>query len=155
MKNFNQWLESLDKVLYIVRGVSGSGKSTLSRSLASVENIFSTDDFFILGGEYRFDSSKLGFFHKKNQDRVKEAMMAGVFPIVVDNTNTMRWEMKPYVLLADEYGYRVEIRESLVPWRHDPVELAKRNLHGVPEVVIRSMLDRYEKDIGVDDIRGI
>ena len=102
--------------MYITRGISGSGKSTLAKTLAPKENIFSTDDFFMVDGEYRFDPKKLGEYHKKNQQRVEEALKKGISPIVVDNTNTQGWEIKPYVELADKYGYGVELKEPNTPW---------------------------------------
>ena len=34
-------------------------------------------------------------------------MARGVRMIVVDNTNTMAWEMKPYISLAVNNGYKV------------------------------------------------
>lgn len=35
---------------------------------------------------------------------------------------------KPYVLIAEEYGYAVEIVEPDTAWSKDPVELEKRNV---------------------------
>lgn len=154
-ESFKTWLENQEsKILYITRGISGSGKSTLARSLSPKENIFSTDDLFLIDGEYKFDPKKLGLYHKINQERVEEAMKKGMSPIVTDNTNTQSWEIKPYVQLADKYGYKVELKEPNTPWKFDSKELAKKNTHGVPEESIKRMIDRYQHNLTVDDIRN-
>lgn len=73
-------------------------------------------------------------------------------PVIVDNTNTQCWEARPYVLPALEHGYAVEITTPTTPWAFDPVQLAKKNAHGVPEAAIRRMLQRWEKDFTVERI---
>lgn len=154
-ESFKAWLENQEsKVLYITRGISGSGKSTLARSLAPKENIFSTDDLFLVDGEYRFDPKKLAEYHKMNKKRVEEAMKQGMSPIVVDNTNTQAREIKPYVLLADMYDYKVELKEPNTPWKFDADELARRNNHGVPKQSIENMIKRYQNNLTIDDIRN-
>jgi adenylate kinase family enzyme len=43
-----------------MRGLPGSGKSTLAKVLAGEHGlVYSTDDFFIQNGEYKFDSKML------------------------------------------------------------------------------------------------
>ncbi len=135
----------MEKIIYIMRGVSGSGKSTLARTLANgvAERVCSTDDFFIKEGVYAFDASMLNTAHEWNRNRVEELMESGFSPLVVDNTNTMPWEAKPYVLMAQENGYRVEFREPETAWKFDAAELTKRNTHGVPHSAISRMLQRY------------
>ncbi|MNE81595.1 hypothetical protein D3C80_1782580 [compost metagenome] len=70
----------------------------------------------------------------------------------MDNTNTQRWEAKPYVVLAQEFGYEVIVREPDTPWRRNAAELAKRNVHGVPVEAIQRMLDRWDEDFSVEAI---
>ena len=41
-------------------------------------------------------------------------MEKGITPIVIDNTNLLPWEAHPYVLLATEFNYKVEICEPEV-----------------------------------------
>lgn len=44
-----------------MRGVPGSGKSTKAKKLAgNAGYIFSTDDFFIVKGEYVYDPKMIG-----------------------------------------------------------------------------------------------
>ena len=133
------------KIMYIARGLPGSGKSTMAKNLAGPNGvIYSTDDFFMDGGEYKFDPSKIVANHGKNQARVRAACESGISPIVVDNTNTQKWEARPYVQMAKDNGYKVEFMEASTPWSRDADELSKRNVHKVPKESIENMLKRYE-----------
>ena len=152
--SLNNCTQARPKVLYIVRGISGSGKSTLSKQLTSAGGaIFSTDDFFVNEqGHYVFNPTQLGNAHAWNQNRVKDALRDGVSPVVVDNTNTQRWEAKPYVQMALHHMYEVVVTEPDTPWKCNAQELARRNTHGVPVEAIQRMLDRWETDFSVDAI---
>jgi len=83
-----------NKVLILLRGVSGSGKSTLANQIVGDGQIFSTDDYWIQDGEYKFNSEQLGAAHKWNQNRAIIAMEQGVSPIIIDNTIVSAWEAK-------------------------------------------------------------
>nr|XP_014349582.1 PREDICTED: uncharacterized protein LOC102350653 isoform X2 [Latimeria chalumnae] len=141
------------KVLILMRGVPGSGKSTLAQEvLAQHANeglVLSTDDYFYHNG-YSFDGKLLGDAHEWNQNRARDAMNHGRSPIVIDNTNTQAWEMKPYVGMALERGYGVEFHEPHTWWKFDPVELEKRNKHNVPREKIIQMMERFERPISID-----
>lgn len=148
--------------LVLMRGVSGSGKSTLARQIADnpdnenwVSVIYSTDDFFMVEGEYRFDPKRLGEFHAANVKRTEDAMIEKCPCIIIDNTNTQAWEMKPYVELAVAHGYKVRIAEP------EPVtfeELMARQAQradqnkALPAEVVQRMLSRYEKNVTVEAI---
>lgn len=144
--------------LILMRGVSGSGKSTLARQIAEAHPgavIYSTDDFFMVEGEYRFDPKRLGEYHGKNHRRTHEAMANGCPCIIVDNTHTQAWEMRPYVESAQAHGYAVEIHMP------EPVlfdELMKRQSQrqdqgkSLPAEVVKRMLDRFEHDVTVEKI---
>ncbi|XP_035682236.1 NEDD4-binding protein 2-like isoform X1 [Branchiostoma floridae] len=141
------------KKLYVLRGCPGSGKSTLAKKLKGNKGvILSTDDFFMKKDKYEFDPSQLGDAHAWNKDRAELAMKVGMTPVIIDNTNTERWEMKPYVVLGVKYGYMIEIREPNTPWKFKVGELSRRNSHGVSKETIRKMLDRYEKNVTVESI---
>ena len=141
--------------LIIMRGCPGSGKSTFARANYPHAAVFSSDDLFMVNGEYKFEPTKLREYHAENQRRVREALASRQFPIVcVDNTNTQVWEMVPYVQAADEFGYTVEIIEPKTPWAWNAEELAQRNTHGVPLEVIARMLARYEHAVTPDIIRS-
>jgi len=129
------------KNLILVRGVSGSGKTTVA-NLFSNALVFSTDDYWELGGNgYQFDASKLGIAHKWNKNRVEESMKYfdgnnNNVNIVVHNTFTTEWEMKPYVAMAEKYGYRVHT--IIVENRHN-----SQNVHGVPQETLDKQKNRF------------
>ena len=137
-----------------MRGLPGSGKSTLAKELGSGGVVFSTDDFFIEQGEYKFDPKLLAKNHLKNLERTIKAMENNTTPIVVDNTNTTPYEMKNYVLAAEKYGYHVEFQEPKTDWAWDVKTLSKKNTHKVPEQAIQSMIDRYDKNTDIDYIKN-
>ncbi|XP_054462400.1 NEDD4-binding protein 2-like 2, partial [Anoplopoma fimbria] len=140
-------------VLILMRGLPGSGKSTLARErLSAGPNglILSTDDFFAYRDGYRYEPGLLGAAHEWNQNRAKDAMHDGRSPIIIDNTNLQAWEMKPYVKMAIERGYKVDFCEPNTSWKFDPYELEKRNKHGVPKEKIALMMDRSSFPISVD-----
>jgi predicted kinase len=128
------------KTLYIVRGVPGSGKSTFAKSLGGTH--FEADMFFMKDGEYKFDMSKIKEAHNWCQDSVNTAMImnntAGLNEtIVVSNTFTQEWEMKPYFEMAELHEYRVF--SIILENRHGGV-----NEHNVPEDKIEQMKNRFE-----------
>lgn len=144
--------------LILMRGVSGSGKSTLARKLSEQNPgavIYSTDDFFMVNGEYRFDPKKLGQYHAENHRQADLAMAAGCPCVIIDNTNTAAWEMRPYVESAHAYGYAVEIHMP------EPVtfdELMARQAQradqnkALPAEVVQRMLNRFEHNVTVETI---
>nr|XP_014434569.1 NEDD4-binding protein 2-like 2 isoform X4 [Pelodiscus sinensis] len=140
------------KLLLILRGLPGSGKTTLSRILLGQNHdgvVFSTDDYFRQQDGYTYNVAQLGDAHDWNQKRAKQAMDQGRTPVIIDNTNTQAWEMKPYVEMALGKGYRVEFHEPDTWWKFDPAELEKRNKHGVPREKIAQMLERYEYQMSI------
>lgn len=130
----------MEKILYIVRGIPGSGKSTFAKSLGGTH--FETDMFYMVDGEYKFDGSKIKEAHQWCQNSVNNAMIlnhtAGLHNIIViSNTFTQEWEMKPYFEMADRYDYKVF--SIIVENRHGGI-----NEHNVPEEVLTKMRERFE-----------
>ena len=130
----------MEKILYIVRGIPGSGKSTFAKTLGGTH--FETDNFFMVDGEYKFDVTKLKAAHEWCQNSVNTAMILNITTdlnntIVVSNTFTQEWEIKPYFDMAETYGYRVF--SLIVENRHGGV-----NQHGVPEDKLEIMKNRFE-----------
>ena len=133
-------------LLILMRGLPGSGKSTLAKQIAGQHGfVASADDFFTnKHGQYVFRPDRLTDAHEQCRNRVRQALRRGQTPVVVDNTNTEAWEMTPYVELAVQFDYYVEIAEPTTPWRHDPKLLSKRSVHSVPERNIERMRDRFQ-----------
>lgn len=128
------------KELFLLRGLPGSGKSTLATQLGG--SLVEADRYFMDYGEYKFDASKLKEAHAWCRDQVRKWMEvdnAGydVDRIVVSNTFTQEWEMKPYYELAEKYGYRVH--SIVVENRH-----GGKNVHNVPDEAIDRMRKRFE-----------
>ncbi|KAM9286716.1 NEDD4-binding protein 2 isoform 1-T2 [Cariama cristata] len=143
------------QVLVLLRGAPGSGKSYLARTLLEDNPggiILSTDDYFYKHGQYHYDPDCLGEAHDWNRKRAKEAFEMRISPIIIDNTNIEAWEMKPYVILAQQFKYKVMFREPDTWWKFKPKELEKRNIHGVSKEKIRRMLERYERCLTVSSI---
>uniref|UniRef100_A0A6J0SZQ3 NEDD4-binding protein 2 isoform X1 n=1 Tax=Pogona vitticeps TaxID=103695 RepID=A0A6J0SZQ3_9SAUR len=143
-------------VLVLLRGVPGSGKSYLARTLLEDNPggiILSTDDYFYQkNGKYQFDADCLAEAHEWNRKRAKEAFEKRITPIIIDNTNTQAWEMKPYVALSQQHKYKVIFREPDTWWKFKPKELERRNIHGVSKEKIKKMLERYERCLTVNSI---
>lgn len=154
------WLQKIaqEKLIVIARGPSGSGKSRMTKKISEKYNapIFSTDDFWMTNGEYQFDREYIGEAHFWNQGRVEEAMQGDVPVIIVDNVNTQFWEMKPYVVMAQKYGYAVIFKEPdwnsqlKTPegqWNVDFLEEMQNNPNRdkvVPRDVLESMVGGYD-----------
>ena len=115
------------KRLILLRGLPGSGKSTRAKDIQQQQGgvIFSTDQYFVdkTDGSYHFQNQLLGRAHLWNRTRSQNAAAQGVSPIIIDNTNTMMKEMKPYIGIARHFGYIVEIEEMKTPWAMNPADL--------------------------------
>lgn len=126
------------KELVIMRGPSGSGKSTYAKKHFPGAVMCSADSYFSRSGEYKFDRNKLGAAHGYSKGKCETSLKKGVPLVVVDNTNTTLREMKPYVKLAQKYGYSVRFVRL-----ETPVSVAAgRNVHGVPEEAVERMAAR-------------
>ncbi|KAH8294055.1 hypothetical protein KR054_007843, partial [Drosophila jambulina] len=151
------------KLMVIMRGPPGSGKSTLAESLLRQarllerhgvqEFVLGTDDYFKSRHGYDFNPTLLPAAHEWNQQRVREKAARGWSPIFVDNTNTMVWEMQPYVQIAVKYGYVLELLEPQTSWCKSASKLAQKNVHQVPRENIQRMLERYERTTAAELIR--
>lgn len=154
--NKEQKTDEIKKHFYIMRGCPGSGKSTKAKKLAGENGkVFSSDDFFMVDGEYKFDASKLHQAHQWNQKRSLEAIEQGLPIVVVDNTNTTIKELKsyiPHILAAEEADYEVEIVEPETDWAFDIDKLVELTTHGVPKEAIQRMLNRYVRNVEMKEI---
>lgn len=138
------------QTLYLIRGLTGSGKSTLVTMLEwsyFEENVFTVnvtaDDYFIdrPTGEYRFDPKLLKNAHEHCQDLVRRYFMksdeTNLGAIMVHNTFSCNWEMKPYKDMAKEYGWSVFVIECQNDFG---------TTHDVPDEVRDRMSERWERN---------
>jgi len=123
------------KELFLLRGLPGSGKSTLAESLGGSH--MEADKYFTYEGKYEFDVTKIKDAHDWCQNAVRVFMENKNKRVVVSNTFTQEWEMKPYFDLAEKHGYKVY--SLIVENRHGGV-----NEHGVPEDKLEIMKKRFE-----------
>lgn len=133
------------KIMTIVRGLPAAGKSTTTKPLeAAGAVVCSADHTFEATGTYIFDASKLGQAHKACMTKASRACNMGQ-DVVIDNTNTQRWEFDPYIKLALSRGYQVVIKDLFDGGCTDE-QLAERqkSTHGVPVEVLRRMRARWE-----------
>lgn len=139
--------------VYIIRGAPGTGKTTeASEIMDKDENVVhcSADNYFYevaaLNGTSYLEEFKPWLVGKAHQfcwgAFIHALVVMGEETIIVDNTNTYKWEYENYVLLAEQLGYEVEIITT------DMSESAEvyheRNTHGVPLEVIERMLREFE-----------
>ena len=128
--------------LILLRGLPGSGKTTLGSVILAwpstdKPDVLSADDFFTdENGVYNFDPKKLKDAHNDCEMRCSQKMKMGTSRIVVANTFTEEWEMKPYYDLAERYSYRVH--SLIVENRH-----GNTSVHNVPDEAIVRMKNRF------------
>lgn len=129
----------------IMRGLPAAGKSTTTKPLeAAGAVVCSADHFFEATGSYVFDPSKIGQAHKACMDKATSAVNANR-DVVIDNTNTQRWEFESYIQLALSRGFAVVIKDVFDGGCTDE-QLAERQkaTHGVPVEALRRMRARWE-----------
>lgn len=137
----------MPKQLIILRGLPGSGKSYLASQISQQypdTEICSTDSYFYVDGQYKFDPTKLGRYHQLNYERACQLMEDEVATVIIDNTNTTFKEFSKYIQVGKSRGYKITILEPQTEWKFNVQECAKRNSHGVPEAAIQRMMDRWE-----------
>jgi len=130
----------MNKTLYILRSVSGAGKTTLAKELEdTLEDCISVaaDDFhYDEEGRYNWKPENIHAAHKWCQAEVDRYMYKYAYKnIIVHNTNTTEKEIKPYIDLADQYGYKVV--SLVVENRH-----GNNDVHYVPEDVKKKQEQR-------------
>ena len=128
----------MNKTLYIIRGLPGSGKSTLANIMSIGLDIeyYEADMYFIDElGNYNFDPKNIGNAHIWCQNQVKTQLEAGK-SVIVSNTFVKRWEMKPYLDMADEFNTSVNIIECKSQFG---------SIHGVPQETVERMAKNWEE----------
>lgn len=134
-----QLIQALSKgqELVIVRGHPGSGKTTMAQAFSRVGYAhFENDSYFTdEKGNYKFDFA----FHQVAKDTceksVKNALENGQ-RVVVSNTFTKLAEFKTLLDFANQKNIPVRVIE---------MELLYPNVHDVPEEVVKSKIEQFEK----------
>jgi len=125
--------------LILIRGLPGSGKSTLARTMTTYEH-YEADMYFVRGDKYCYDHKKIRKAHEWCQREVFKALTNGK-SVVVSNTFTRRFEMKPYLDMAKIFGIKPCIIETTGNWP---------NVHEVPQKVIEKMRQRWQQNPNIE-----
>ncbi len=168
-----------EKTLIIMRGLPWCGKSTRAKELAGENGvIFSTDEYWYTVNhperpeEYSFNHRFIGAAHKWNQLRAQRQFDVGHPLVIIDNTNTLSQEAKPYVEYAHFQDYKIcieeptsprwlEIRELLLNKKANKKKLKEwaevlaegsTETHSVPFWTIERMMWRWENNISLESI---
>ena len=139
--------------MIILRGLPGASKTTFVKNefAPEMERLnkrwahISAGHYFEDKGEYKFDHTKLGKAHGEAFLAAVEAQTAlpQVDYIIIDNTSSTKWEISPYIALANAY-----LDEHLVLEFPCDVETSiSRNIHGVPRAAIENMAKRWENPL--------
>ncbi|GAB7220051.1 ATP-binding protein [Vibrio comitans] len=125
-------------MLVLIRGLPGSGKSTLAKELKQTHDLvhLEADMYFTDENDqgYQFDASKLGAAHLWCQKQTQMHLKQG-HSVVVSNTFTQLWEIRPYQRLAKQCSVELAIYEC---------EGQFVNIHHVPLDKIEAMGKRWE-----------
>jgi predicted kinase len=141
-------------VLTLVRGLPGSGKSTLAKQLRELSALqgsysfhFEADMYFVRGnGEYVFRTEELPAAHAWCQQATRDALARYGAHVIVSNTFSQMWELKPYLEMAKNAEARVQI--FTVETTLSDEELAARNVHKCPVETIARIRNRWEPVTG-------
>lgn len=144
----------MTRIAVINRGVPGSGKSTFIKTLQALAEaqglsmaVHSTDDKFMVDGEYKWDMKLVGRYHGENLDEFTESLKSGIDIVVCDNTNIRQRDFSKYLNASREEGYHV----VAVTFHPDDIEKhVQRNTHNVPEDTIVQMHKRLMANIVTD-----
>jgi predicted kinase len=140
--------------LVLMRGLPGSGKSSFATNVPNCV-ILSADSFFVddVTQEYNFNHTGLEAAHIRCQEQCRLQMKHLLDScIVIDNCNLCAKDAAPYVQMADEFGFDVEIADVGENVSID--ELAKRNVHGLSKEAIAALAEKREM-YSVADARAV
>jgi len=95
---------------------------------------------------YVFDAEDNARYHQMAQQAAARLMADGYQAIVIDNTNIQEWAARPYIVLANIYGYTVEV-VSVDCGLHLSMkrQVERREDRRVPDEVIKDMYSKMER----------
>lgn len=130
--------------LTLIRGLPGSGKTTYAKCLLYVNGRQNTlhyeaDQWFEdADGMYHFDVNLLHKAHKWCQSAAEMGLKTQ-HNVIVSNTFTQIWEMRPYLDMAKYHNAQLQVIKCVGMYN---------NVHGVPEEVVKRMDERWEDYAG-------
>jgi hypothetical protein len=166
-------------IVYLMRGLPGCGKSHRAKRLAGENGlVLETDEYFYTqvgtdSTHYDYDKSLLPAARQWNLSRLRDALAAGISPIVIDRGNGLNSETREFAVCAVEQGYKVELAEPDSSWWQELRVLLKykefvaeklfdawaqkladstRAGHRVPASTIRSWMQSWRHDVTVGQI---
>ena len=125
--------------LLLVRGLPGSGKSTYAKSLKDYFHVEADQYFVNKEGIYSFDGLKISDAHDWCQKQAALALEKGE-NVVVSNTFTQLWEMKPYFDMAETLKIPIQVIEMKNHYG---------SIHNIPERAMERMKSRWEEYDGI------
>lgn len=142
--------------LFIMRGLQGSGKSYIARHYADNSQkttdanswmVCSADDYFERSGkEYGFNASELAEAHMYCRKRFITAVNENTEIIVLDNTNSKKWEYQIYERIAKICGYSVYVIEIACKDEDTIAKFIKRCQHKVDNEAVQRLWNQWEVD---------
>lgn len=127
--------------LILLRGLPGSGKTTLANLLSEEGKypVFSVDDYFTHPetGDYQFKFDENYLAYQSCERNTRLAMERGEKKIILHNTFTLEWELKPYFEMASKFSYQVFV--MTLENRH-----SGKNVHGVSKDQLEKMAANYK-----------
>ena len=124
----------MNNKLIIVRGIPGTGKSTFCREVFPDILHLENDMFQYQNGEYHYDEKKLQKSIQWCFNTASNALKNGM-DVVISNTFAKKAFIDSYKELAKEYGCQFEIYRMMGNFK---------DIHNVPEDVLKSMKDGFE-----------
>lgn len=127
------------KTLYIVRGCPGDGKTSLANLIGL--KIVAADDYpgLYVDGKYQQHLQKES--HQWCISQAESFMQQGILSVAVHNTFTRIFYIKPYIELANKYGYSIHIIHSEAVLVNGGRTV---DTHNVPLDVLASMRNGWE-----------
>ena len=139
-----------------MRGLQGSGKSYIARHYAENTQkttnmnswvVCSADDYFEKSGkEYGFNASELADAHMYCRKRFITAVNENNEIIVLDNTNSKKWEYQIYERIARICGYSVHVVEIACKDEETIAKFIKRCKHKVDNEAVHRLWNQWEVD---------
>jgi predicted kinase len=98
------------------------------------------DDWYMRNNIYNWNAKYLNDAHNWCQRKCRRFMQKDISPIIIANTNITERIMRPYVDMAEDFGYITYF--IVIENRH-----GNKNSHGVPEETIEKMKERLMNNI--------